>query len=41
MRAVRGKSGRRQRVALPARYLEQLEDAAPPSPEAEIAFSGG
>ena len=41
MRAVRGKSGRRQRVALPARYLEQLDDASPPSPEAEIAFSGG
>jgi nifR3 family TIM-barrel protein len=41
MRAVRGKSGRRQRVALPARYLEQLEEASPPSPEAEIAFSGG
>ncbi|MGB1700095.1 MAG: tRNA dihydrouridine synthase DusB [Nannocystaceae bacterium] len=41
MRAVRGKSGRRQRVALPAGYLAQLEDASPPSPEAEIAFSGG
>jgi hypothetical protein len=41
MRVPRGKSGGRQRVALPEGYLEHLDDAAPPSPDAEDPASGG
>jgi nifR3 family TIM-barrel protein len=41
MRVARGKSGGRQRVALPEGYLDDLEDATPPPPEAEAADSGG
>jgi nifR3 family TIM-barrel protein len=41
MRVPRGKSGGRQRVALPAGYLDDLEDATPPGVEAEAADSGG
>jgi nifR3 family TIM-barrel protein len=41
MRVPRGKSGGRQRVALPEGYLDQLDDAAPPSPDAEDPTSGG
>jgi nifR3 family TIM-barrel protein len=41
VRLPRGKSAGRQRVALPAGYLESLEDATPPCPEAEDAVSGG
>ena len=41
MRAVRGKSGRRQRVALPAGYLTNLDDDAPPCRDAGAAASGG
>lgn len=37
----RGKMGAPQKVALPHRYLEQLDDAEPPPPEAELATSGG
>jgi nifR3 family TIM-barrel protein len=40
-RAARGKSGPPQKVALPHGYLEDLEDATPPGPEAEEADSGG
>jgi nifR3 family TIM-barrel protein len=41
IRVPRGKSGGRQKVALPAGYLDDLEDATPPGIEAEAADSGG
>ena len=41
MRVPRGKTGGTQKVALPEGYLDDLEDATPPSPEAETADSGG
>lgn len=41
MRVPRGKTAGRQKVALPAGYLDDLEDATPPAPEAEAADSGG
>jgi tRNA-dihydrouridine synthase len=41
MRVPRGKSGGRQRVALPDGYLDDLEDATPPGILAETADSGG
>ncbi len=41
MRVPRGKRGGAQRVVLPDGYLDQLEDDAPPGPEAEQAISGG
>jgi nifR3 family TIM-barrel protein len=41
MRVGRGKSGGTQKVALPDGYLDDLEDATPPSLEAEAADSGG
>jgi tRNA-dihydrouridine synthase len=41
IRVPRGKSGGTQRVALPEGYLDDLEDAMPPAPEAESAVSGG
>ena len=42
MRVPRGKSSGSQKVSLPPGYLEQREDATPPSAEAEISeLSGG
>jgi nifR3 family TIM-barrel protein len=41
MRVPRGKSAGRQKVALPEGYLDDLDDATPPSPLAEVADSGG
>ncbi len=41
MRVPRGKSGGRQKVALPDGYLDELDDDRPPCPEAEDATSGG
>ncbi len=41
MRVPRGKSGGTQKVVLPEGYLDQLDDDAPPGPEAETAISGG
>ncbi len=41
VRVARGKSGGTQKVALPEGYLDHLEDATPPGPEAESADSGG
>jgi nifR3 family TIM-barrel protein len=41
MRVPRGKTGGRQKVALPEGYLDDLDDATPPGPEAEAADSGG
>ena len=41
MRASRGKTGGTQKVALPAGYLDDLDDATPPGAEAEAADSGG
>jgi nifR3 family TIM-barrel protein len=41
MRVPRGKTGGTQRVALPEGYLDHLDDAAVPPPEAEAADSGG
>ena len=41
MRVPRGKSGGRQRVALPDGYLDDLEDDTPPGPAAEDPSSGG
>ncbi len=41
VRVPRGKAGGRQRVALPDGYLDDLDDATPPGPEAETADSGG
>jgi nifR3 family TIM-barrel protein len=41
MRVPRGKTSGRQKVALPQGYLDDLEDATPPSAAAELAISGG
>jgi nifR3 family TIM-barrel protein len=41
IRVPRGKSGGRQKVALPDGYLDELEDETPPSPDAEDPTSGG
>jgi len=41
LRAVRGKRGRAQRVALPHGYLDDRYDDTPPEPAAEAAVSGG
>ena len=41
VRVSRGKSGGTQKVALPEGYLDHLQDATPPGPEAESADSGG
>ena len=41
MRVPRGKSGGRQKVALPDGYLDQLDDDRPPCAEAEDPSSGG
>jgi tRNA-dihydrouridine synthase len=41
MRLPRGKSGASQSVALPMGFLDDLEDATPPPPEADALFSGG
>ena len=41
MRVPRGKSGGRQKVALPEGYLDDLSDATPPGAEAEDPASGG
>ena len=41
LRVPRGKSGGRQRVALPDGYLDELDDATPPPAEAEDPASGG
>lgn len=41
MRVPRGKKSGTQRVQLPHGYLDDLQDATPPSAEAEDAFSGG
>ncbi len=41
VRVSRGKSGGTQKVALPEGYLDHLDDATPPGPEAETADSGG
>ncbi len=41
LRVARGKSGGRQRVALPDGYLDDLEDATPPGAAAEDPASGG
>jgi hypothetical protein len=41
MRVPRGKKSGTQRVALPEGYLDDLDDATPPGPEAEEAISGG
>ncbi|MCZ6463672.1 MAG: tRNA dihydrouridine synthase DusB [Proteobacteria bacterium] len=41
MRVPRGKSGGRQRVALPEGYLDDLEDDTPPCSAAEDPASGG
>jgi len=41
MRVPRGKTSGRQKVALPQGYLDDLEDATPPSAAAEMAISGG
>jgi len=41
MRVKRGKTSRQQKVALPDRYLEDLEDDTPPEAGAEILASGG
>jgi nifR3 family TIM-barrel protein len=41
MRVPRGKTAGTQTVALPEGYLANLDDATPPSAEAEVAFSGG
>lgn len=41
LRAVRGKSGRAQRVALPHGYLDDRDDDRPPGADAELAVSGG
>jgi nifR3 family TIM-barrel protein len=41
MRVPRGKSSGTQKVSLPDGYLDHLDDATPPSFEAEDAFSGG
>jgi nifR3 family TIM-barrel protein len=41
LRVPRGKHGGTQRVALPAGYLDRLDDDTPPGPEAEDPASGG
>jgi nifR3 family TIM-barrel protein len=41
VRVPRGKTGGRQKVALPDGYLDDLDDATPPGAEAETADSGG
>jgi len=41
MRMKRGKKGGRQKVSLPAGYLDDLFDATPPGPLAEDPVSGG
>jgi len=41
VRVPRGKTAGRQKVALPAGYLDDLEDDTPPGIEAEAADSGG
>ena len=41
MRVPRGKTGGRQKVRLPEGYLDELEDATPPHPDAEDPSSGG
>ena len=41
LRVPRGKSGGRQRVVLPDGYLDDLDDATPPSSAAESPASGG
>jgi nifR3 family TIM-barrel protein len=41
MRVARGKTGGTQKVALPEGYLDDLDDATPPPPDAEDEFSGG
>jgi nifR3 family TIM-barrel protein len=41
MRVPRGKTGGTQKVALPEGYLDHLDDATPPPPDAEDEFSGG
>jgi len=41
MRAQRGKSAGRQKVALPEGYRSQLDDDRPPGADAEVAISGG
>jgi nifR3 family TIM-barrel protein len=41
LRVPRGKHGGTQTVALPHGYLDDREDATPPSREAEVATSGG
>src|SRR5262249_24985547 len=41
MRAARRPTGGTQQVALPAGYLDDLDDATPPGAEAEAADSGG
>jgi hypothetical protein len=41
VRVPRGKTSGTQRVALPDGYLDDLEDATPPSVLAEAADSGG
>ncbi len=41
MRMKRGKKGGRQKVSLPAGYLDDLWDETPPSPAAEAPASGG
>ena len=41
MRVPRGKTGGTQKVALPAGYLDDLQDATPPCAEAEDPTSGG
>jgi nifR3 family TIM-barrel protein len=41
MRVPRGKTGGTQRVALPAGYLDELDDDTPPGVLAEVADSGG
>jgi hypothetical protein len=41
VRVLRGKTGGTQSVALPKGYLDDLDDATPPSAEAEDPASGG
>jgi nifR3 family TIM-barrel protein len=41
MRVPRGKSGGAQKVVLPEGFLDDLDDDAPPGPEAEDPVSGG
>lgn len=41
MRVPRGKTAGTQKVALPAGYLDDLDDATPPNAEAELSYSGG